>query len=71
LFKQGLLGVRRDPVSGDFSALVRDPAQAGPQIGRMKAGDAFGNSGWRIRHVSEFAVTLEKGRETRVVRLFG
>jgi len=71
LFKQALLGVSRDPLTGAMSALVRDPGQPGPQIGRMKAGDVFGRDGWRIRDITDQAVTLEKGRETRVVHLFG
>lgn len=71
VFKQGLLGIERDPATGQYRAMVRDPAHPGPQIRLMAAGETFGDKGWRIEQVSEFSVTLRKGRETRVVRLFG
>lgn len=71
VFRRALTGIRRDPTTGVFSAMVRDPAQPGPQIRLMTAGETFGDDGWRIREVSEFAVVLEKKTETRVIRLFG
>jgi hypothetical protein len=70
IFKQALGGIERDAATGALSALVRDPAASGPQIRSMAVGDRFGD-GWRISEISETAVTLKKGRETRVVRLYG
>ncbi|QYF86435.1 hypothetical protein [Brevundimonas sp. PAMC22021] len=70
VFKQALSGVERDPATGGLTALVRDPAAPGPQIRSIAVGDRFGD-GWRISEISEYAVTLKKGRETRVVRLYG
>jgi hypothetical protein len=70
VFKQALRGVERDPATGSVAALVRDPAAPGPQIRSMVVGDRFGDD-WRIEEITEYAVTLRKGRETRVVRLYG
>lgn len=70
VFKQALSGIERDPQTGAFRALVRDPAAPSPQIAAMNVGARFGD-GWRIRQISADAVTLAKGREVRVVRLFG
>ncbi len=70
VFKQALSGIERDPETGAFRALVRDPAAPSPQIAAMSVGARFGD-GWRIREISADAVTLAKGREVRVVRLFG
>lgn len=70
LFKAVLSGIERDPQTGIYRALVRDAAAPPPQIASMGVGDRFGD-GWRIRQISEDAVTLAKGRETRVVRLYG
>ena len=69
-FRAALSGITRDPASGRYGALVRDPAAPGPQITSMRVGDRFGD-GWRISQISADAVTLRKGRETRVVRLYG
>ncbi|MBD3837961.1 hypothetical protein [Brevundimonas sp.] len=70
VFKQALAGIERDPQTLSYAALVRDPAAPGPQIRSMRVGDTFGE-GWRVSQITEYAVTLSKGRETRVVRLFG
>ena len=70
VFKQALRGVERNPATGSLAALVSDPAVPGPQIRSMVVGDQFGD-GWRIDEISEIAVTLRKGRETRVVRFYG
>ena len=70
VFKAALTGIARDPATGALTALVRDPAAPGPQIAAMRIGDRFGD-GWRINEISADAVTLRKGRETRVVRLYG
>ena len=69
-FRARLGGIVRDPDTGVYGALVRDPAAGGPQIATMTVGDGVGD-GWRIGEITADAVTLEKGRETRVVRLFG
>ena len=68
--KQALRGVERNPSTGSLAALVSDPAAPGPQIRSIVVGDRFGD-GWRIEEITESAVTLRKGRETRVVRLYG
>ncbi|MBN8529834.1 MAG: hypothetical protein J0M36_11465 [Caulobacterales bacterium] len=70
VFKSLLAGVEKDPATGRLYALVRDSASPTPQIARMAVGHRFGD-GWRISEISETAVTLRKGRETRVVRLYG
>ena len=70
VFKSLLAGVETDPATGRLHALVRDSASPTPQIARMAVGHRFGD-GWRISEISETAVTLRKGRETRVVRLYG
>jgi hypothetical protein len=70
VFKQALSGIERDPTTGALAALVRDPAAPGPQIRVMAVGDRFGGD-WRISEITDYAVTLRKGRETRVVRLYG
>jgi hypothetical protein len=70
LFKAALSGIERDPQTGVFHALVRDPAAPPPQVVSMGVGARYGD-GWRIREISEDAVTLAKGREVRVVRLYG
>lgn len=70
VFKQALRGVERNPSTGSLAALVSDPAAPGPQIRSIVVGDRFGD-GWRIEEITESAVTLRKGRETRVVRLYG
>ena len=59
-----------DPATGALTALVRDPAAPGPQIRAMAVGDRFGDD-WRISEITDYAVTLKKGRETRVIRLYG
>lgn len=69
VFKAALGGIARDPQTGTYTALVRNAA-AGPQIGAMKVGDVFGD-GWKIREISADAVTLSRGRDVRVVRLYG
>lgn len=70
VFKQALSGIERDTQTGAYRALVRDTAAPPPQIVVMREGAPFGD-GWRIKHISADAVTLGKGREVRVVRLFG
>jgi hypothetical protein len=70
VFKQALRGIERDPATGGYVALVAAPAPSGPQTAAMATGAAFGD-GWRIAEISEYGVTLRKGPETRVVRLFG
>ncbi len=70
VFKHTLTGIERDPLSGAYSALVRDPAASGQQVKGMVVGDAFGD-GWRIVEISAQAVVLSKDRDTRVVRLYG
>ena len=63
-------GSEQDAATGTLRALVRQSASSMPQINRMAVGDAFGD-GWRISEISETAVTLRKGQEVRVVRLYG
>ena len=70
VFKAALTGIQRDPGSGSLRALVRDPAAPGPQITAMTVGARFGD-GWRIKQISADSVTLGKGRDIRVVRLYG
>lgn len=70
VFKAALRGIERDTETGAFYALVRDPAASSPQMGVMGEGARFGD-GWLIREISADAVTLAKGGEVRVVRLFG
>lgn len=69
-FKAALRGITQDPDTGRYGALVGDPAAGGPQIAAMTVGDSVGD-GWRINQITADAVTLRKGRETRVVRLYG
>lgn len=66
-FRASLRGVERDPTTGRHRALVSD---ASGGVSAISEGGTVGD-GWRIRTVSEEAVTLAKGRETRVVRVFG
>lgn len=70
VFRSALTGISRDPVTGRYSVLLRDPAAGGPQIVARQVGDAFGNS-WRINSISADTVTLAKGSERRTIRLFG
>lgn len=70
VFRSALRGIARDPETGELSALIQDPVAFGPQISSRKVGDTFGD-GWRISGLTEYAVTLEKGDETRLVRLYG
>lgn len=70
LFKAALSGIERDLGTGAFRALVRDLAASSPQTSSMSVGARFGD-GWRIKDISADAVTLTKGREIRVVRLYG
>lgn len=69
VFKSLLSGIERDPATGVYRALIRDPAAAGPQIKVMSVGDGFVD-GWRITEVTAGAVVLGKGRDVRVVRLY-
>jgi hypothetical protein len=69
VFKSALSGIARDPATGVLRALVRDPS-AGSQIKAMAAGETFVD-GWVVTDISVEAVVLGKGRETRVVRLYG
>jgi len=48
---------------------VRNAAAPGPQITPISIGDEF-IEGWRVRDISEDAVILAKGAETRVIRLY-
>jgi len=66
-FKAALRGVERDPATGRQRVLVGD---ASGGVATISEGGRFGD-GWRIRNISAEAVTLAKGRETRVVRVFG
>jgi hypothetical protein len=66
-FKAALRGVERDPATGRHGALVSD---ASGGVSLIPVGGRYGD-GWRIRNISAEAVTLAKGRETRVIRVFG
>ena len=66
-FKAALRGVERDPGTGRRHVLVSD---ASGGVSTINEGGRYGD-GWRIRNISAEAVTLAKGRETRVVRVFG
>ena len=66
-FKAALRGVERDPATGRSSVLVSDPSGG---VAALPEGSRYGD-GWRIRNISAEAVTLAKGRETRVIRVFG
>lgn len=68
-FKAALRAISRDEAGDGYQAIVRDIAQPGPQTIAMSVGDVF--DGWRIGAISADTVTLQRGRETRVVRLFG
>lgn len=70
VFRQALTAIERDPATGAYRAYVRDPAAPGPQSVAMSEGARFGD-GWRISEISPESVTLRKGRESRVVRLYG
>ncbi len=70
VFKAGLSAIERDPNSGRYQALVRDPAAMGTQIRAMNVGDRYG-AGWRITDISADRVTLGRGRDVRVILLFG
>lgn len=70
VFKNALSGIERDPATGVYRALVRDPVAPGPQILALSVGDGFAD-GWRITDVTADAVVLGKGRDVRVVRLYG
>jgi len=65
-FKAVLRGVERDPATGRQRVLISD----GGGVSAIQEGGGFGD-GWRIKNISAEAVTLAKGRETRVVRVFG
>ncbi|MBX3478331.1 MAG: hypothetical protein KF910_12025 [Brevundimonas sp.] len=70
VFKSLLAGVEQDADTGTLRALVRQSASPSPQIARMAVGDSFGD-GWKLSEISETAVTLRKGKDVRVVRLYG
>lgn len=63
IFGQAVRGVSRDPQSGEITVLL-DGAR------RLGVGGVFAD-GWRVKEISGTSVTLAKGRETRVVRLYG
>jgi len=69
VFKSALKGIERDTATGAYRALVRNAAAPGPQITPISIGDEF-IEGWRVRDISEDAVILAKGAETRVIRLY-
>lgn len=69
VFRSALRAIARDPQTGALSALMSDPAHLGPQTRTLRSGDRF--DGWRIDDIAEDAVTLSRGRERRVVRLYG
>ncbi|MNI31176.1 hypothetical protein D3C73_850510 [compost metagenome] len=66
-FRAALRGIERDPATGRHRALVSD---ASGGVSTINEGGSF-DSGWHLRNISAEAVTLTKGRETRVVRVFG
>lgn len=66
-FRAALRGVERDPATGQRRALVTTDSGG---VGALAEGARFGD-GWRIKDITAEAVTLAKGRETRVVRVFG
>lgn len=70
VFKSALSGIERDPATGVFRALVRNPMSGSSQTTPMGLGSKFVDD-WRIKEISSDAVTLAKGREIRVVRLYG
>jgi len=65
-FAEVLRGISRDPLSGELSVLLGGPEGSR----RLGVGAAFAD-GWRVKEISGTGVTLAKGRETRVVRLYG
>lgn len=69
VFRTALRAIERDPFTGSLSALMSDPAAPGPQTRSIRVGDRF--DGWRIQDITETAVTLTRGRERRVVQLYG
>ena len=69
VFRSALRAIERDPFTGSLSALMSDPAAPGPQTRSIRVGDRF--DGWRIQDITETAVTLTRGRERRVVQLYG
>ncbi len=68
-FTQALAAIERDVQTGAYVALIRDPAAPGPQMIPMTVGDRFGD-GWRIADIDVNAVTLARGDETRMIRLY-
>lgn len=69
-FKAALAGIVRDAQSGRLSVLLRDGAAGRPQMASKTVGDEVGD-GWRIQLITADSVTLRRGRENRVVRLYG
>jgi hypothetical protein len=65
-FAAAVRGVSRDPQTGEVSVLLGGPEGA-RQLG---VGGVFAD-GWRVKEISGASVTLAKGREIRVVRLYG
>jgi len=64
-FRAALRGVERDPATGARHVLVSGAGGVAP----LAEGAVFED--WRIKEITADAVTLTKGRETRVVRVFG
>lgn len=62
-FAAAIRGVSRDPQSGEVKVLLDGARQLG--VGAVFA------DGWRVKEISGISVTLAKGRETRVIRLYG
>lgn len=66
VFRGMLRGVEQDERSGGFRALV----DTGGGVSAVGVGHRL-ERGWRITKISADRVTLGKGRESRVVRLYG
>lgn len=64
-----LRAIERDVTTGEYQALITDGAASGPQTTVITTGEVYGD-GWRITAITEDAIALAKGRETRQVRLY-
>lgn len=67
VFRAALRGLVRPADGGPLLVLVRGPGGETPR--RLGAGDMF-HEGWRVRLVEPTRVVLERGRESRSVRLY-
>lgn len=70
VFKSVLRGVQRNPDTGAFEVLIFNPAAPPPQIDAISTG-ALVLGDWRITAISSQSVTLTRGRDVRVIPIYG